>query len=88
MGIRKNDCKGEWRKVLDIARKVIGAGQQPYVLFSSASFIGGSHVCIVLVFLNIPARMILKMSSSSVVDTSYLHAFHCCDYKPQQLLLY
>jgi hypothetical protein len=27
MGIRKNDCKGEWRKVLDIVRKVIGAGQ-------------------------------------------------------------
>jgi hypothetical protein len=27
MGIRKNDCIGEWGKVLDIIRKVIGAAQ-------------------------------------------------------------
>jgi hypothetical protein len=71
-----------------LSERSLVLGSQPYMLFSSASFIGGNHVCIVSVFLNIPARMILKMSSSSVVDTSYLHAFHCCDYKPQQLLPY
>jgi hypothetical protein len=33
-----------------------GLGSQPYMLvFSSGFFIGGSHVCIVSVFLNIPA---------------------------------
>jgi hypothetical protein len=47
--------KGEWEKVLDISGKVIGAGRRPYVLFFSGSFIGDSHVCIVPVFLNIPA---------------------------------
>jgi hypothetical protein len=41
--------------VLDIIGKVIGLGSQPCVLFFSGSFIKDSHVCIVLVFLNIPA---------------------------------
>jgi hypothetical protein len=45
--------------VLDIIGKVHGAGQ-PYVLFFSGSFIGGSHVCIVLLFVDIPA---LRISS-------------------------
>jgi hypothetical protein len=27
VGIRKNDCVGEWGKVMDIIRKVIGAAQ-------------------------------------------------------------
>jgi hypothetical protein len=43
--------------VLDIIGKVIGLGSQPYVLFFSGSFIKDSHVCIVLVFLNIPAEL-------------------------------
>jgi hypothetical protein len=42
-------------EVLDISEKVIGAGQPPCVLFFSNSFIRGSHICIVPVFLNIPA---------------------------------
>jgi hypothetical protein len=41
--------------VLDIIGKVIGLGSQPYVLFFSGSFIKGNHVCIIPVFLNIPA---------------------------------
>jgi hypothetical protein len=34
----------------------LGLGSQQYVLFFCGSFIEGSHVCIVLVFLNIPAE--------------------------------
>jgi hypothetical protein len=48
MGIRKMTAKGEWGKVLDTIGK-------PYALFFSGSFIRGSHVCIVPVFLNNPA---------------------------------
>jgi hypothetical protein len=33
----------------------LGLGSQPYILFFSGSIIEGSHVCIVLVFLKIPA---------------------------------
>jgi H+/Cl- antiporter ClcA len=50
-------AKGEWGKVLDISRKVIGLGSQLYVLFFSGSFIGGSHVCIIAVFLIILALL-------------------------------
>jgi hypothetical protein len=42
--------------VLDISEKAIGAGSQLCMLFFSGFFIGGSHICIVAVFLNIPAK--------------------------------
>jgi hypothetical protein len=49
-------AKREWGKVLDIIGKSLGLGIQPYMLFFSGSFIEDNHVCIVLVFLNIPAE--------------------------------
>jgi hypothetical protein len=56
MGLEKNDCNGDWGKVVDIIGKVIGAGQPAIcVVFFSDSFIRGSHVYYVSVFLNIPA---------------------------------
>jgi hypothetical protein len=51
--------KGECGKVLDVIRRSLGLGSQPYVLFISVCFIEGSHVCIALVFLNIPAYAII-----------------------------
>jgi hypothetical protein len=41
-------------EVLDISRKVIGI-EQLCLLFFSGSLVGGNHVCIVSVFLDIPA---------------------------------
>jgi hypothetical protein len=52
MGTKKMTAKGEWWKVPD---RSLGLGSQPYVLLFSGSFIRGSHVCIIPVFLNIPA---------------------------------
>jgi hypothetical protein len=46
--------KEEGGEVLDISGKVIGVGQL-CLLFFSGCLIGGSHVCIVSVFLSILA---------------------------------
>jgi hypothetical protein len=46
--------------VLDIRGKVIGVGQL-CVLLSSGSLIRGSHVCIVSVFLDIPAKTVFSV---------------------------
>jgi hypothetical protein len=48
-----------------------GLGSQPYILFFSGSFIEGSHVCIVLVFLNISAVLM----GEEKVCSNYLVAY-------------
>jgi hypothetical protein len=48
-------AKGEWGRCWTLSGRSLGLGSQPYVLFFYGSFIDSSHVCIVLVFLNIPA---------------------------------
>jgi hypothetical protein len=53
-------AKGEWGKVLDIIGKVTGAGQPATHVIFLWPFIEGNHVCIVLVFLNIPAFQITE----------------------------
>jgi hypothetical protein len=47
--------------VLDVVRKVIGAGQPAIVLFFSGSFIRGNCVYIVPVFLNNPASDLIGL---------------------------
>jgi hypothetical protein len=48
-------AKGEWGRCWTLSGRSLGLGSQPYVLYFSGSFIEGSHVYIVLVFLDTPA---------------------------------
>jgi hypothetical protein len=52
---KKMTAKGEWGTVLHTTRKVTGAGQPDIHMVFLWPFIGGSHICFVSEFLNIPA---------------------------------
>jgi hypothetical protein len=50
----------------------LGLGSQPYVLFSSGSLIEGSCGCVVPVFLNIPAGILISGYVNGVLLVGYI----------------